>query len=763
MAGTGDPRTRVHLARTIFVIVMVIVPILFVYLMYQWSNSEIGISYDEIEREQEAIREMVSADLEEELRKDILFTAKMAANTIDPDLVHEAVSSGNDLDTSYLELKAILKDIMSLNPLIDDIYIMIRGPDPDRFLFLVCGYDTADLDGDGTIADDELAPDMFEEYYVGDKPQMKRSFEGPCTDATMIIDRWGTFLSGYAPIIDGNGTSIAIVGVDYMASSIEGHVSIILSSYDRSIIEMREGHERTQKTLDLLAVMFVILSAIIGVGIGTIVFNRTERALREEIDRKSEIVGNSEERLRKVFEHSTDGIITLDGSLNVTSCNRAMLDLLGGDDDIKGRNIKDFSSAILETISRVQDRQKRLGKEERIVPYVVSVPNLSGEDRFIKVRCDSIGRIDGSLEYLFMVTDITRERHAFEMLKRSEKKYRAIIENSMDNIYICESSTGKIMESNRSIQMLLGYSEEEMRNRTAFDFLDHEECDVKEHIRMVVKQGRSRIKRRRYRKKDGSLIEIEATCSHIKDNGSDLLCVVSRDMTERNEYERRLLEERNRAELYLDILSHDIGNLHHGIMGFIGLARLRGSNPQRVRSYLDSIDSLTSRSVHLVENVMLLNRLQSIVPKFSGMDLEKMILQSVESVKKSFPSKDVTFEVRSSPMPLVKAFPAIESVLYNLLHNAVKYQTKGGPFVEIDAGPAGEDKVLVRIRDHGPGIPAEMREEVFNRASLNRKQGGIGLSLVKMLVSHCGGKVWIEDPDDRGAGAVFNVELPIFM
>ena len=751
------------MARTIFVIVMVIVPVLFVYLMYQWSNSEIGLSYDEIEREQYAIREMVSTDLKEDLRQDLLFTVRMAANGIDPEIVIEAVSSADDLDASYVELKAILKGIMYLNPMIDDIYIMIRGPDPDRFLFLVCGYDTTDLDGDGTIADDELAPAMFEEYYVGDKPQMKRSFEGPCTDDTMIADRWGTFLSGYAPIINGNGTSVAIVGVDYMASSIEEHVSMILSSYDRSIIEMRDGHERTHRTLDLIAVLFVILSAMIGVGIGTIVFNRTERTLREEIERKSELVRNSEERLRKVFEHSTDGIITLDDALNVTSCNHAMLDLMGGEADIKGRNIKEFSSAIPETITRVQDRQKRLGKKERIEPYAVTVSNLKGEGRWIKVRCDSIGRIDGSLEHLFMVTDITRERHAYEMLKRSEKKYRAIIENSMDNIYICDSSTGKVLESNRSIQMLLGYSEEEMRNMTAFDFLDHGEDDVKEHIGMVVKQGRSRIKRRRYRRMDGSMIEIEATCSLIKDNGSDLICVVSRDMTERLDYERRLLEERNKAELYLDILSHDIGNLHHGIMGFISLARLSGSNPQRARSYLDSIDSLTSRSVHLVENVMILNRLQSIVPKFSGMDLEKLILSSVESVKRSFPTLDVHFEVEMDPMPPVKGFPAIESVLYNLLHNAVKYQMKGDPLVEIYAGPAGEDKVMVRIRDHGPGIPEEMREEVFNRASLNRKQGGIGLSLVKMLVSHCGGKVWIENPDDRGAGTVFNVELPVLM
>ena len=155
----------------------------------------------------------------------------------------------------------------------------------------------------------------------------------------------------------------------------------------------------------------------------------------------------------------------------------------------------------------------------------------------------------------------------------SERRYRAIIENSMDNIYICEARTGRIIEANESMQKLLGYSEEEMIGLRVFDFLDHPQDNVEGHIQTILDKGSLKIRNRRYRRKDGSIVDIEASCCLIKENGMDLLCVISRDVSDRIAREKMLVEERNRAELYLDILNHDIGNLHQGILGFVKLSK----------------------------------------------------------------------------------------------------------------------------------------------------------------------------------------------
>jgi PAS domain S-box-containing protein len=403
---------------------------------------------------------------------------------------------------------------------------------------------------------------------------------------------------------------------------------------------------------------------------------------------------------------------------------------------------------------------KKLERGERSEPYEVQTHSLSGEKRMLHVRCNVLGSIhDQSKEYLFMVTDITDEKTAFEKISQSERKYRAIIESSVDNVYICDADTGQVLESNDSMQKLLGYSNEEMKKLTAFDFLDHPKEDVQIHIGKVLSQKNYHVKDRRYRRFDGSLVDIEASCSFFHLDGRDLICVVSRDMTQRNDYEKKLIEERKRAELYLDILSHDIGNLHMGIMGFAKLCKLSGDDPVRLRVYIDNIDIMTSRSIHLVENVMIMSKMSSRKPKMSNIDLTKIIYSCIESIKRSFPGKNVRFDLDLENTKPIWTFPAIESVFYNIIHNAVKYDNNNDTVVEISTRTQEGGSILVMVRDHGPGIPPGMRYDIFNRATLNKKQGGLGLSIVKMLVESCGGRVWIEDPPDGKEGTLFKVEM----
>jgi two-component system OmpR family sensor kinase len=107
---------------------------------------------------------------------------------------------------------------------------------------------------------------------------------------------------------------------------------------------------------------------------------------------------------------------------------------------------------------------------------------------------------------------------------------------------------------------------------------------------------------------------------------------------------------------------------------------------------------------------------------------------------------------------------ALRQVLTNLLANACRFSSEGGR-VEVAIGSAGENRIALEVRDHGEGIPKQLREKVFERFyridnSRNRETGGsgLGLSIVARLVDHHLGTVAaLETP---GGGATFRVELP---
>ncbi len=342
----------------------------------------------------------------------------------------------------------------------------------------------------------------------------------------------------------------------------------------------------------------------------------------------------------------------------------------------------------------------------------------------------------------------------------SENRYKAIVENSMDNIYICEVRTGRIIESNRSMQQLLGYSRGEMKELTAFDFLDHSRGNVGEYIGQIMETGHLKIKNRRYMRKDGSLVDIEATCCLIKENDKDLICVVSRDITERIEHEKMLIEERNRAELYLDILCHDIGNLHQGIMGFVKLGKEKKEDPIRLRSCIERIDALAMRSVNLANNLKVLAGIGSAPDEIVEFDLEPMINSCIKSVISSIPGKDPEFDLVIPQGISILANSKIEYAFFNVIHNAVKYQIRSDPRVEVSCRIAKDSSIRISVKDRGGGIPVSLRKEVFNRDNLSKKHGGLGLLVVRSLVERSGGSVWIED-QDNAEGTVVIIELPL--
>jgi diguanylate cyclase (GGDEF)-like protein/PAS domain S-box-containing protein len=148
--------------------------------------------------------------------------------------------------------------------------------------------------------------------------------------------------------------------------------------------------------------------------------------------------------------------------------------------------------------------------------------------------------LGGEPSILSIARDITDRKRAEEALRESEERYRATVEQSADAIFIMAVGSRRIIESNATLQRLIGRSAGEIEQLTVYDLVAHEREDIDDKIEMILRDKRAVLGTRRYRRKDGSLLEADVSVSLISYGGAEALCVSSRDVTERRREELSL-------------------------------------------------------------------------------------------------------------------------------------------------------------------------------------------------------------------------------
>ncbi|MGW5260779.1 sensor histidine kinase [Microbispora sp. NPDC004025] len=232
--------------------------------------------------------------------------------------------------------------------------------------------------------------------------------------------------------------------------------------------------------------------------------------------------------------------------------------------------------------------------------------------------------------------------------------------------------------------------------------------------------------------------------------------------------------ERERAQArmrrFVADVSHELRTPLFGIKGFAELHRMGGLPDADLT--LDRIESEAARLVRLVEDLLLLARLDegedALPMDLAPMDLRTLAADAHHDLRALDPGREVTLTGPDGGPPGAAPVHGDEArlrqVVSNLVGNAVAHTPPGTP-VRIGVGTAGGDGVLV-IADEGPGMPAEEAAGVFDRfyrvdGSRSRTGAGgagLGLAIVRSIVAAHGGRVELRTRP--GAGAAFRVVLP---
>ena len=220
----------------------------------------------------------------------------------------------------------------------------------------------------------------------------------------------------------------------------------------------------------------------------------------------------------------------------------------------------------------------------------------------------------------------------------------------------------------------------------------------------------------------------------------------------------------SRVRQFVADASHELRTPLAAIRGYTELAqRKRAEVPADVAHAMSRVESEAERMTHLVEDLLLLARLDSGRPlERQPVDLARLCADVVGDAHAAGPEHRWTLEVPEQPVVVPGDDARLHQVVANLLANA-RVHTPAGSSVTLSLQTDDGDAVL-RVCDDGPGVPAELQSEVFERfaradTSRSRKEGstGLGLAIVSAVVRAHHGSIALESAPGR---TVFTVRLP---
>jgi len=222
-----------------------------------------------------------------------------------------------------------------------------------------------------------------------------------------------------------------------------------------------------------------------------------------------------------------------------------------------------------------------------------------------------------------------------------------------------------------------------------------------------------------------------------------------------------------RQSNFIDSVTHELKSPIASLKLYLQTLNRRNVTEQQqgdfYRFMLDDVERLDTLINHMLDAARLDN--EPAEPEDTDVNVALTLRSCAETVCQRYHLPETTIKLDLAPA-IVHARPIdIEMLFRNLIDNAVKY---GGaePSVEITSHCNARGMVVTKIIDNGQGIPHKLRRKIFGRfvrlgSELERKQPGTGLGLfiVRTLVTRLKGKVTVRDRSDR-SGTIFQVELP---
>ncbi len=276
-------------------------------------------------------------------------------------------------------------------------------------------------------------------------------------------------------------------------------------------------------------------------------FDALQIAADDDRVRALDALRESEERYRELFENANDMVYTQDLSGRITSVNRATERLSGYS---RAELLTLTIDQLVESSSRPVMRamlDRKLSGEERTI-YEVEMRAKDGRSVPLEVSARLILRDGIPAGVQGIARDITERKRAEELLRQSEERFRLLVENSSDGIYLV-AADGLVVYASRPVTRILGYGIDELVGRHFLDLLHPDDRDPASWFfaDILSKPGLAINSSYRCLHKDGAFRNLEAVgVNRLDESGVAAIILNFRDVTERKRAEQALLESEER-------------------------------------------------------------------------------------------------------------------------------------------------------------------------------------------------------------------------
>jgi diguanylate cyclase (GGDEF)-like protein/PAS domain S-box-containing protein len=240
----------------------------------------------------------------------------------------------------------------------------------------------------------------------------------------------------------------------------------------------------------------------------------------------------SEERYKKLVELSRYAIcVSIDGKISYINEAGVRGLVANSANDLIGRNMMDFVHPDYKEQAQI--------KIDEMVATGIAPPVF--EQRLIRMDGAVVDVEIAAIPFTYknkpaaqiIINEITDRKAAEEKLRRSEERYRSLVRQSKEGVYIFDPDTKKIQEANDVFLSMLGYTEKEIHELTLYDIVAIDRSNVDSNIATLKDRGQLNIAHRQYWRKDGSVLDVEVRGSLISYGGSEVCLVNLTDLAER--------------------------------------------------------------------------------------------------------------------------------------------------------------------------------------------------------------------------------------
>ena len=546
-------------------------------------------------------------------------------------------------------------------------------------------------------------------------------------------------------------------------------------SKQRQLDELKRHNEEQQAELQKRLLQQHWLWTVIGSAVLllliSIIFLYRLRHSNKRLETSNRQLARSQNKLQATLDAIPDSLFELGMDGRYYDCHSPRTDLLPVPvGEVIGKTVQEIlppaaADVCLSALIEANKTGMSVGKQfELTLPHEKLWFELSVARKLMVTKQEP--------HFMVLSRDITERKRIEDLLYVREQEFRAMVENSPDIVVRYDAQCRRIYV-NPAMQRQFGLPIEKILGKTPLEVSALSAVPAyMQRIEGVLKTGEESQMEFSFHDPQG----VEHW-GHMRlvpefDSNSNVVSVlaITRDISERRlaeqelgrlnaELEQRVLDRTRELEAFSYSVSHDLRTPLRAIDGYahILLEDYMDRLDDEGKRVLNVIRTNTNRMGQLIDDILQFSRTGRLELTSSGIDMEKMARDIAEELQSS--GSNFQLEIEHIP-PATGDSALMRQVFVNLLSNAIKFSRGKDPAkIHVGAEINGEETIY-HVRDNGVGFDMRYSEKlfgVFQRLhSMEEFEGtGIGLAIVKRIVTRHGGRVWAESKVNEGTTIYF--------